>query len=237
MKRFPACWTAVRHVCSAGKVFCRSRSGAGGEHPHSLAGDDPDREGSIDPSDRVVRAYEEWFAGYDQDPDELLERTFEETAGYDEMVLLRDIRFVSQCEHHMAAIFGRAHHRQIGEPANLAANLAGLDLANDAAGAPHLSRRGADVPIKQYLPPQALNPMPGDPSVMGGVLGITVPEVVLHGAQIGALVGQVVAARMAQHVRPDATELCSLASDPHDIIDGLAGELCLPLGRGWRDGA
>ena len=73
------------------------------------AGDDPDREGLIDTPARVVRAYAEWFAGYDQDPDELLERTFEETAGYDEMVLLRDICFVSHCEHHMAPIIGRAH--------------------------------------------------------------------------------------------------------------------------------
>ena len=73
------------------------------------AGDDPGREGLIDTPARVVRAYEQWFAGYGQDPDELLERTFEETAGYDEMVVLRDIRFVSHCEHHMAPIVGRAH--------------------------------------------------------------------------------------------------------------------------------
>jgi hypothetical protein len=91
--------------------FLQIQSGAGGEHPHSLADDDPDSEGLIDRSDRVVRAYEEWFAGYDQHPDELLERTFEETAGYDEMVLLRDIRFVLECEHRMAAIFGRAPNR------------------------------------------------------------------------------------------------------------------------------
>ncbi len=73
------------------------------------AGDDPDREGLIETPARVVRAYEEWFAGYGQDPDELLRRTFEEVAGYDEMVLLRDIRFVSHCEHHMGPIVGRAH--------------------------------------------------------------------------------------------------------------------------------
>lgn len=73
------------------------------------AGEDPNREGLIDTPARVVRAYEQWFAGYNQDPDGLLERTFEETAGYDEMVLLRDIRFVSHCEHHMAPIVGRAH--------------------------------------------------------------------------------------------------------------------------------
>jgi len=73
------------------------------------AGDDPDREGLLETPARVVRAYEEWFAGYGEDPDELLRRTFEEVAGYDEMVLLRDIRFVSHCEHHMAPIVGRAH--------------------------------------------------------------------------------------------------------------------------------
>src|SRR5258708_34782120 len=73
------------------------------------AGDDPDREGLIETPARVVRAYEEWFAGYGEDPDEMLRRTFEEVGGYDEMVLLRDIRFVSHCEHHMAPIVGRAH--------------------------------------------------------------------------------------------------------------------------------
>jgi GTP cyclohydrolase I len=73
------------------------------------AGDDPGREGLIETLARIVRAYEEWFAGYGEDPNELLRRTFEEVAGYDEMVLLRDIRFVSHCEHHMAPIFGRAH--------------------------------------------------------------------------------------------------------------------------------
>ncbi|MCW8835932.1 MAG: GTP cyclohydrolase I FolE [Rhodospirillales bacterium] len=73
------------------------------------AGDDPSREGLEDTPSRVVRAYEEWFAGYDANPTEVLERTFEEVDGYDEMVLLRDIRFESHCEHHMAPIIGRAH--------------------------------------------------------------------------------------------------------------------------------
>ena len=58
---------------------------------------------------RAVRAYEEWFAGYDEDPGEYLKRTFEEVAGYDEIVVLRDIRFESYCEHHLAPIIGRAH--------------------------------------------------------------------------------------------------------------------------------
>lgn len=73
------------------------------------AGDDPRREGLLETPGRVTRAYEEYFEGYDIDPLELLKRTFEETDGYDEMVLLKDIRFVSHCEHHMAPIIGRAH--------------------------------------------------------------------------------------------------------------------------------
>ncbi|HEX5957114.1 MAG TPA: GTP cyclohydrolase I FolE [Hyphomicrobiaceae bacterium] len=73
------------------------------------AGDDPGREGLRDTPARVVRAYEQWFAGYGEDPGEHLTRTFEEVDGYDEMVVMRDIRFVSHCEHHMAPIAGRAH--------------------------------------------------------------------------------------------------------------------------------
>jgi GTP cyclohydrolase I len=72
-------------------------------------GDDPDREGLLGTPERVVRAYEEWYAGYGEDPVAILERTFEETAGYDEMVVLRDIRFESHCEHHLAPIIGVAH--------------------------------------------------------------------------------------------------------------------------------
>lgn len=73
------------------------------------AGDDPDREGLVGTPDRVVRAYREFFAGYDEDPREVLQRTFEEIEGYDEMVILRDIRIESHCEHHMVPIIGRAH--------------------------------------------------------------------------------------------------------------------------------
>jgi len=73
------------------------------------AGDDPEREGLAETPARVARAYQEWFAGYGEDPEELLQRTFTEVAGYDEMVLMRDIGFVSHCEHHMAPITGRAH--------------------------------------------------------------------------------------------------------------------------------
>ena len=73
------------------------------------AGDDPDREGLKATPGRVVRAYKEWFSGYDEDPNDYLLRTFEEVGGYDEMVLLRDVRFASHCEHHMAPIIGRVH--------------------------------------------------------------------------------------------------------------------------------
>jgi GTP cyclohydrolase I len=73
------------------------------------AGDDPAREGLLDTPKRVVKAYEEWFQGYHVDPAEVLQRTFEEVEGYDEMVLLRDIRFESYCEHHLAPIIGKAH--------------------------------------------------------------------------------------------------------------------------------
>ncbi len=73
------------------------------------AGDNPDREGLIETPNRVVRAYEEFFAGYEEDPDEVLGKTFEEVEGYDDMVMLRDITLESHCEHHMVAILGKAH--------------------------------------------------------------------------------------------------------------------------------
>ena len=73
------------------------------------AGDDPTREGLRDTPARVAKAFQDWFSGYDQDPEAYLARTFEEVAGYDDMVILKDIRFESHCEHHLAPIIGRAH--------------------------------------------------------------------------------------------------------------------------------
>ena len=73
------------------------------------AGDDPDREGLLGTPDRVVRSYEEFFSGYGEDPVQLLQRTFEEMDGYDEIVMLKDIRFESHCEHHMVPIIGKVH--------------------------------------------------------------------------------------------------------------------------------
>ena len=82
------------------------------------AGDDPDREGLLDTPARVARSYLEFFRGYSEDPVAILERTFEEVDGYDEIVLLRDIRLESHCEHHMVPIIGRVHvaylpHRRV----------------------------------------------------------------------------------------------------------------------------
>ncbi len=73
------------------------------------AGDDPNREGLLETPKRVIKAYEEFFAGYEMDPDEILNKTFEEVAGYDEMIIIKDIRLESHCEHHMVPILGKAH--------------------------------------------------------------------------------------------------------------------------------
>jgi len=73
------------------------------------AGEDPSREGLIDTPKRVVKAYTEWFAGYKEDPEAILSKTFKEVGGYSEAITLKDIRFESYCEHHMAPIIGLAH--------------------------------------------------------------------------------------------------------------------------------
>ena len=75
----------------------------------SWAGDDPDREGLIETPDRVVRSYNEFFTGYKEDPEKVLGKTFEEVEGYDEVVIVRNIRVESHCEHHMVPIVGVAH--------------------------------------------------------------------------------------------------------------------------------
>jgi GTP cyclohydrolase IA len=73
------------------------------------AGDNPAREGLIDTPRRVTKAFKEYFAGYSQDPSDILDRVFDEVGGYDDMVMLKDIAFTSHCEHHIAPFFGRAH--------------------------------------------------------------------------------------------------------------------------------
>ncbi len=96
----------------AGKTLAKPSRETAEEAVRTLllwAGEDPEREGLKGTPDRVVRAYEEFFDGYGADPVEVLKRTFEETEGYDEMVVLRDIRLESHCEHHMVPIIGKAH--------------------------------------------------------------------------------------------------------------------------------
>lgn len=73
------------------------------------AGDDPTREGLVETPQRVLKAYNEFFSGYEMDPEDILEKTFEEVEGYDEMVIVKDIRVESHCEHHMVPIIGKAH--------------------------------------------------------------------------------------------------------------------------------
>lgn len=96
------------------------------------AGDDPAREGLLDTPARVARAYGEWFRGYAEDPAAMLARTFEEVEGYDDMVLLRDIRFESHCEHHLAPIIGRAHVAYL--PAGRVVGISKLARVVDAFG-------------------------------------------------------------------------------------------------------
>ena len=73
------------------------------------SGENPDRDGLLGTPDRVVRAYEEFFAGYNEDPQSLLAKTFENISGYDELIVLKDIRLESHCEHHIVPIIGKAH--------------------------------------------------------------------------------------------------------------------------------
>ncbi|MDC0028427.1 GTP cyclohydrolase I FolE [Gammaproteobacteria bacterium] len=75
----------------------------------SWAGDNPNREGLIETPKRVVKSYEEFYSGYDQDPEEILSKVFEEVEGYDEIIIVKDIRLESHCEHHMVPILGKAH--------------------------------------------------------------------------------------------------------------------------------
>ena len=96
------------------------------------AGDNPDREGLIETPKRVVKAYEEFFAGYDDDPDEILRKTFEEVEGYDEMVLVKNIRLESHCEHHIVPILGKAHIAYI--PNNRVVGISKLARIVDAFG-------------------------------------------------------------------------------------------------------
>jgi GTP cyclohydrolase I len=97
------------------------------------AGDDPNREGLIDTPARVARSYRELFAGYDANPRDYLRRTFEEVGGYDELVVLRNIRLVSFCEHHMLPVIGHAHIGYL--PTNRVVGISKLAWCTDLPGA------------------------------------------------------------------------------------------------------
>lgn len=108
MKNLPALKAANQNVVSLAKPSAEEAM----EAVRTLirwAGDDPSREGLLDTPKRVIDAYDEFFEGYTQDPDDVLARTFEEVEGYDEMVLLKNMRLESHCEHHMVAILGKVH--------------------------------------------------------------------------------------------------------------------------------
>ena len=96
------------------------------------AGDNPNREGLVETPKRVVKAYEEFFAGYNDDPEEILRKTFEEVEGYDEMVLVKNIRLESHCEHHIVPILGKAHIAYI--PNNRVVGISKLARIVDAFG-------------------------------------------------------------------------------------------------------
>lgn len=109
-------WRPQRKIANVSKAEDDSRHGISrGQAEEAVrtllrwSGEDPTREGLLDTPKRVVDAYTQWFAGYAVDPEQYLQRTFEEVAGYDELVVLRDIEFESHCEHHMAPIIGKAH--------------------------------------------------------------------------------------------------------------------------------
>jgi GTP cyclohydrolase IA len=104
--------TAVQTPCNSNKLQPRPTRGEAEKAVEVLlrwAGEDPNREGLLETPARVVRAYEEFFAGYDMDPEAELSKTFEDIQGFDDIVLVRDIDFISHCEHHIAAITGKAH--------------------------------------------------------------------------------------------------------------------------------
>ncbi len=101
--------TQVTKIISSKEKPSRQQAEAAVRTLIEWAGENPDREGLLDTPKRVVKSFEEFFGGYQLDPKEMLARTFEETEGYDEMIILRDVRIESHCEHHMLPIIGKAH--------------------------------------------------------------------------------------------------------------------------------
>ena len=112
--------TLERHASGGGKAVSDAQAEDAFRTIIRWIGEDPDRDGLIETPDRLVRAYREYFAGYDEDPHEILSKTFSEVDGYDEMIVLRGVTFESHCEHHVAPIIGRVwvgyipHKRVVG---------------------------------------------------------------------------------------------------------------------------
>ena len=112
--------TLERHASGGGKMVSDAQAEDAFRTIIRWIGEDPDRDGLIETPDRLVRAYREYFAGYDEDPHEVLSKTFSEVDGYDEMIVLRGVTFESHCEHHIAPIIGRVwvgyipHKRVVG---------------------------------------------------------------------------------------------------------------------------
>ena len=119
------------------------------------AGDNPEREGLLETPKRVTKAYAEFFAGYQENPEQILSRTFDEVEGYDEIVLLRDIRFESHCEHHLVPIIGKAHIAYL--PAAKVVGISKLARLGDAFAKRLQIQEKLTVQIAQTLQ-QALKP-------------------------------------------------------------------------------
>jgi GTP cyclohydrolase I len=112
--------TLERHASDGGKTVSDAQAEDAFRTIIKWIGEDPERDGLIETPDRLVRAYREYFAGYEEDPHEVLSKTFSEVDGYDEMIVLRGVTFESHCEHHIAPIIGRVwvgyipHKRVVG---------------------------------------------------------------------------------------------------------------------------
>src|SRR6516162_15614 len=100
--------TLERHASGGGKTISDAEAEDAFRTIIKWIGEDPERDGLIETPDRLVRAYRQYFAGYDEDPEQVLRKTFSEVEGYDEMIVLRGVSFESHCEHHIAPIIGRA---------------------------------------------------------------------------------------------------------------------------------
>src|SRR5262249_32002621 len=184
------------------------------------AGDNPDREGLLGTPDRVVLAYEEFFSGYDDDPREMLRRTFEEVEGYDEIVVLRDIRLESHCEHHMVPIIGKVHIGYL--PDKRVVGISKLARVVDA-----FAHR---LQIQEKLTAQIANTLQEVLQPRGVAVGIAAapPPVMAprRGAQVGRRHGD----------QPHAGRVPRQRRDPPRVFDHDRQDICLiEQGASWQE--